>query len=154
MPRLLANTKQLQHQLENETKLTQYFTDAVRYIRESLQREDILEISVEEVRRVLNCDRVVVYSLDRNLRYGEVIAESVAPGWTRALNTEIDDPCFEPTYREKYRNGRVRAWSNIYKAGMNQCYVKQLEKLEVKANLVTPIISEGKLFRLTSSPSM
>ena len=145
---LLANAKQLQHQLENETKLTQYFTDAVRYIRESLQHEDILEISVEEVRRVLNCDRVVVYSLDRNLRYGEVIAESVAPGWTRALNIEIDDPCFEPTYREKYRNGRVRAWSNIYEAEMSQCYVKQLEKLEVKANLVTPIVSEGKLFGL------
>ena len=145
---LLANAKQLQDRLENETKLTQYFTDAIRYIRESLQREDILEISVEEVRRVLNCDRVVVYSLDRELRYGEVIAESVAPGWTRALNTKIDDPCFEPTYREKYRNGRVRAWSNIYEAGMNQCYVEQLEKLEVKANLVTPIVNEGKLFGL------
>ena len=145
---LLANAKQLQHQLENETKLTQYFTDAVRYIRESLQREDILEISVEEVRRVLNCDRVVVYSLDRNLRYGEVIAESVAPGWTRALNKQIDDPCFEPTYREKYRNGKARAWSNIYEAGMSQCYVEQLEKLEVKANLVTPVVNEGKLFGL------
>ena len=146
--KLLADAKQLQHQLANETKLTKYFTDAVRYIRESLQREDILEISVEEVRRVLDCDRVVVYSLDENLRYGEVIAESVAPGWTRALNREIDDPCFETAYREKYRNGRVRAWSNIYEAGMSRCYIEQLEKLEVKANLVTPIISEGKLFGL------
>ena len=146
--KLLADAKQLQTQLENETKLTKYFTDAVRYIRESLHREDILEISVDEVRRVLNCDRVVVYSLDHNLRYGEVIAESVAPGWTRALNKEIDDPCFEPTYREQYRNGRVRAWSNIYEAGMSDCYIRQLEKLEVKANLVTPIVSEGELFGL------
>ena len=146
--KLLADAQQLQHQLANEAKLTEYFTDAVRYIRESLQREDILEISVEEVRRVLNCDRVVVYSLDENLRYGEVIAESVAPGWTRALNKKIEDPCFEPTYREKYRNGRVRAWSNIYEAGMSRCYIEQLEKLEVKANLVTPVVSEGKLFGL------
>ena len=146
--KLLADAKQLQHQLENEVKLTKYFTDATRYIRESLQQEDILEISVEEVRRVLECDRVVVYSLNENFRYGSVIAESVAPGWTRALNQEIDDPCFEPTYRDKYRNGRVRAWSNIYEAGMTKCYIEQLEKLEVKANLVTPIISEGQLFGL------
>ena len=146
--KLLADAKRLQAQLENEAKLTKYFTDAVRYIRESLQREDILEISVEEVRRVLNCDRVVVYSLDKNLRYGEVIAESVAPGWTRALNRKIDDPCFEPTYRDKYRDGRVRAWSNIYEAGMSKCYVEQLEKLEVKANLVTPVVSKGQLFGL------
>ncbi len=146
--KLLANAKRLQAQLEDEAKLTKYFTDAVRYIRESLQQEDILEISVEEVRRVLNCDRVVVYSLNENFRYGSVIAESVAPGWTRALNQEIDDPCFEPTYRDKYRSGRVRAWSNIYEAGMTKCYIEQLEKLEVKANLVTPIISEGQLFGL------
>ncbi|MBW4533526.1 MAG: GAF domain-containing protein [Pleurocapsa minor HA4230-MV1] len=146
--KLLADAKQLQHQLENEAKLTKYFTDAVRYIRESLHQEDILEISVEEVRRVLECDRVVVYSLNENFRYGSVIAESVAPGWTRALNKEIDDPCFEPTYRDKYRNGRVRAWSNIYEAGMTQCYIDQLEKLQVKANLVTPIVSEGELFGL------
>ncbi|HEY9771146.1 MAG TPA: GAF domain-containing protein [Coleofasciculaceae cyanobacterium] len=146
--KLLADAKQLQNELENEAKLTKYFTDATRYIRESLQREDILEVSVEEVRRVLNCDRVVVYSLNQNLRYGTVIAESVAPGWTRALNKEIDDPCFEPTYRDKYRNGRVRAWSNIYEAGMTSCYIEQLEKLQVKANLVTPIVSEGKLFGL------
>jgi methyl-accepting chemotaxis protein PixJ len=146
--KLLADAKRLQHQLEDEAKLTSYFTDAVRYIRESLQQEDILEISVEEVRRVLKCDRVVVYSLNENFRYGSVIAESVTPGWTRALNKEIDDPCFEPTYRDKYRNGRVRAWSNIYEAGMTQCYIDQLEKLEVKANLVTPIVSEGKLFGL------
>ncbi|WP_319419434.1 GAF domain-containing protein [Pleurocapsa sp. FMAR1] len=146
--KLLADAKQLQHQLENEAKMTQYFTDAVRYIRESLHQEDILEVSVEEVRRVLNCDRVVVYSLNQKLRYGAVIAESVAAGWTRALNKQIDDPCFEPTYREKYRNGRVRAWSNIYEAGMTKCYIEQLEDLQVKANLVTPIVNEGKLFGL------
>ncbi|MGF1590143.1 MAG: GAF domain-containing protein [Pleurocapsa sp.] len=146
--KLLADAQQLQHDLANEAKLTQYFTDATRYIRESLQREDILEVSVEEVRRVLNCDRVVVYSLNQNFRYGTVIAESVAPGWTRALNKEIDDPCFEHTYRDKYRDGRVRAWSNIYEAGMTKCYIEQLEKLQVKANLVTPIVSEGELFGL------
>ena len=143
----LAQAKQLQHQLENETKLTQYFTDAVRYIRESLQEEDILEISVEEVRRVLDCDRVVVYSMNSD-NHGEIVAESVAPGWTRSQGKVIKDPCFEAKYLDKYRNGRVRAWSNIYEAGMTKCYIEQLEQLEVKANLVTPIVNEGKLFGL------
>ena len=145
--KLLADAKQLQHQLENEVKLTQYFTDATRYIRESLQQEDILEISVEEVRRVLNCDRVVIYSMNSD-NHGMIVAESVAPGWTRAQGRVIKDPCFESRYLEKYRNGRVRAWSNIYEAGMTQCYIEQLEQLEVKANLVTPVVNEGKLFGL------
>ena len=143
----LAEAKQLQHQLESETTLTQYFTDAVRYIRESLQEEDILEISVEEVRRVLNCDRVVIYSMNSD-NHGTIVAESVAPGWTRAQGKVIKDPCFEAKYLDKYRNGRVRAWSNIYEAGMTQCYIEQLEQLEVKANLVTPVVNESKLFGL------
>ena len=145
--KLLADAKQLQHQLENEAQLTQYYTDAVRYIRESLHKEDILEISVEEVRRVLKCDRVVVYSMNSD-NHGMIVAESVAPGWTRSLGKVIEDPCFEAKYLDRYRNGRVRAWSNIYEAGMTKCYIEQLEQLEVKANLVTPVVSEGQLFGL------
>ena len=145
--KLLADSVQLQQELENEAKLTKYFTDATRYIRESLDQEDILDISVDEVRRVLECDRVVVYSMNQN-NYGTVISESVAPGWTRALGKRIDDPCFKATYQDQYRNGRVRAWSNIYESGMTSCYIEMLEKLEVKANLVTPIVNEGKLFGL------
>ena len=37
---------------------------------------------------------------------------------------------------------------NIYDANMTDCYLEQLEKLEVKANLVAPILHEQKLFGL------
>ncbi|MGL6340436.1 MAG: GAF domain-containing protein, partial [Waterburya sp.] len=89
----------------------------------------------------------VVYSLNQD-KYGVVIAESVAPGYPRALNKTISDPCFEARYLDKYRDGRVRAIDDIYQAGMTKCYIEQLESLEVKANLVTPILNEGKLFGL------
>ena len=144
---LLAQSSIQQAQALTERKWTHYFTDAVQYIRQSIKEDDVLDTSVEEVRRVLKCDRVVVYSLDRN-QYGVVIAESVAPGYTKAFQKTIEDPCFETRYLEKYRDGRVRAINNIYEAGMSQCYIEQLENLEVKANLVTPILNEGKLFGL------
>ena len=142
-----AERDRLQQQSETEAQWTHFLTDAIQYIRQSLSKEDILKATVREMRRVLNCERVVVYSLNQE-RYGVVVAESVAPGWTRALDKTIKDPCFEAKYLDKYRNGRVRAWENIYEAGMTQCYIDQLEKLEVKANLVTPILNEGKLFGL------
>ena len=144
---LLNNLVRLQTQAETERQWTHYFTDAIQYIRQSLKQDDVLEISVEEVRRVMMCDRVVVYSLNQD-KYGVVIAESVASGYPRALNKTISDPCFEARYLDKYRDGRVRAIDNIYEAGMTQCYIEQLETLEVKANLVTPILNEGKLFGL------
>ena len=144
---LITKREQLEKQTETEAQWTQFFTQAVQHIRQSLQQKDLLNISVEEVRRALKCERVVVYGLNQD-SYGEVMAESVALGWTRALGKVIKDPCFEARYLEKYRDGRVRALDNIYESGMTSCYLEQLERLEVKANLVTPIINEGKLFGL------
>nr|MDJ0536498.1 GAF domain-containing protein [Xenococcaceae cyanobacterium MO_207.B15] len=145
--KVLVESTTQQAKAAKERQWTNYFTDVVQYIRQSLKQDDILGISVEEVRRVLECDRVVVYSLNQD-NYGVVVAESVAPGYTRALNRTISDPCFEARYLDKYRDGRVRALNNIYEAGMTNCYIEQLESLEVKANLVTPILNEGKLFGL------
>jgi methyl-accepting chemotaxis protein PixJ len=144
---LLADALRLRQQAEAEKMWTGYFTDAVQQIRQSLKQEDILQASVREVRRILNCDRVVVYALDRD-NYGKIVAESVVHGWTRAEGRVIKDPCFEAKYLDQYRDGRVRAWGNIYEAGMSQCYVEQLAQLEVKANLVTPIVHQGKLLGL------
>ena len=145
--KVLTQAKNYQSIAERERKWTHYFIDAVRNIRQSLQQADVLEISVEEVRRVLQCDRVVVYSLDQQ-QYGVVVAESVAPGYTRALRKTIVDPCFAAKYLDKYRDGRVRAIDNIDAAGMSECYREQLATLQVKANLVTPILNQGQLFGL------
>ncbi|MEO0012711.1 MAG: hypothetical protein RLZZ535_1100 [Cyanobacteriota bacterium] len=144
---LLADAKRLRLQAESEKMWTEYYTDAVQQIRQSLKQKDVLKASVREVKRVLNCDRVLVYALDQD-NYGKVIAESVNHGWTKAEGRVIKDPCFEARYLDQYRDGRVRAWENIYEAGMSNCYVEQLAQLEVKANLVTPIIYQGKLFGL------
>ena len=145
--KLIAEREHLQQQVQNEAQWAQLFTQIVQYLRQSLKQEDILQTSVEEVRRLLNCDRVVVYSLNQDY-YREVIAESVAPGWTKALGKAIEDPCFEARYMEKYQDGRVQAIDNIYEAEITPYYLEQLEKLEVKANLVTPILAESKIFGL------
>ena len=145
--KLIAERDSLLKQAETETEWTEFFTQTVQYIHQSINEQDILEIAVEEIRRVLDCDRVVIYGLNQD-QYGEVIAESVALGWTKALGKVIKDPCFEFRYLEKYQNGRVRAITNIHEAGLTSCYLEQLEQLEVKANLVAPILNEGKIFGL------
>ena len=142
-----AKTSDLRQQTDIESEWTQYFTDTVRLIRTSLKEEDVFKTSVEEVRRVIGCDRVLIYGLNAESK-GVIISESVAPGLPRGLGVTIKDPCFEVKYIEKYENGRVRAIDNIYEAGLSLCYVKQLEQLAVKANLVAPIINEGKLLGL------
>ncbi|MEM9507105.1 MAG: GAF domain-containing protein [Cyanobacteria bacterium P01_E01_bin.35] len=144
---LLADAQRLRQQAEAERKWTEYFTEAVQQIRQSQKTKEIYRTSVREVRQVLNCDRVLVYSLNQD-RYGTIVAESVAAGWTRGEGRVINDPCFEVRYLDKYRDGRVRVWNDIYQSNLSDCYIEQLERLEVKANLVVPIVSGGKLFGL------
>ena len=90
---------------------------------------------------------MVVYSLDED-NYGIIVAESVASGYPRALGIMIDDPCFANNYIEQYSDGRVRAINDIYNKKVTPCYREQLESLAVKANLVAPIIKEGRAFAL------
>ena len=135
------------NQIIDQKNWTEHFTNAIQQIRKSLKTEDIIASSVREVRKILNCDRVLIYGLSRN-NYGMIVAESVAQGWTKGMGKIIKDPCFEARYLEKYRDGRVRVWNNIYEAGLTQCHIEQLAQLEVRANLVVPIINDGKLFGL------
>ncbi|MBV9386883.1 MAG: GAF domain-containing protein [Chroococcidiopsidaceae cyanobacterium CP_BM_ER_R8_30] len=116
-------------------------------IGRSVEFEAVLNTAVEETRLALNADRVVVYGLlDKWLK--TVLAESVTPGWPRALGSQINDPCFHQQYAERYRAGRVKATDNIYNAGLTDCHIKQLEAFAVKANLVAPIMRGGELLGL------
>ncbi len=133
--------------VDAEGMRTQLFTNVTSRIRESLNEEDVIKTTVEEVRKAIGTDRVIVYSFDAKW-YGSVVAESVVPGWPKTLQVQIKDPCFAEGYVEKYQAGRVTATNNIYEAGMSDCYMRQLEPFGVKANLVAPILKDGQLFGL------
>ncbi|MBW4639824.1 MAG: GAF domain-containing protein [Gloeocapsa sp. UFS-A4-WI-NPMV-4B04] len=133
--------------IDAEGVQTQRFLNITRRIRESLNEEDVLRTTVEEIRKTIAADRVIVFGFDNNW-YGTVIAESVLPGFPKALQANIKDPCFAEGYVEQYQAGRVQATNNIYQAGLTDCYLGQLEPFAVKANLVAPILKDGHLFGL------
>ncbi len=132
---------------ENLAERAQLFTDVTLRIRRSLNLEDILKTSVKEIRKILQTDRVVIYSFNSDLS-GTVLAEAVAPGWTQALGQTINDPCFKQHHLKLYQEGRVRAIDNIYQAELTECHIKTLERFEVKANLVAPILKDNQLLGL------
>jgi methyl-accepting chemotaxis protein len=127
---------------------SQYFRDiTIEIMRPQTPEVALSQLPLLQIRQALKTDRVVVYRFDSDWK-GTVTAESVGDGWTKALNAEIYDPCFEKSYVEKYKRGRVQATSNIQKAGLTECHLKQLEPFAVKANLVAPIIQGEQLLGL------
>jgi PAS domain S-box-containing protein len=116
-------------------------------IRASLNLEEVLNTTVEEVRTLLETDRVLIYRLEPD-GDGVVAVESVGEDWMPILGTNIKDPCFAKNCVSPYQQGRVRAIEDIYTAGIQQCHVDLLAKFQVKANLVVPILQGEHLWGL------
>ncbi|WP_375503210.1 PAS domain-containing protein [uncultured Nostoc sp.] len=112
-------------------------------IRKSLKFQDILATSVKEVRQLLKADRVLVYQFTHHMR-GKIVAESVLPQWTPALELEIEDTYFQQSQEQEYCQGKIWAATNIYEAGLSDRHIQFLEQFQVKANLVVPILLENQ----------
>ncbi|NEQ48996.1 MAG: GAF domain-containing protein [Leptolyngbya sp. SIO3F4] len=110
----------------------------------NLAEDRIYSIAVNDVRKAIAADRVIVYRFDENWS-GEIIAESVAMGWPAAIGANIADPCFADGYVDRYRRGRIQATPDIFDAGLTECHLGQLKPFKVKANLVAPILESGEL---------
>ncbi|MDX2215413.1 MAG: ATP-binding protein [Oculatellaceae cyanobacterium bins.114] len=108
-------------------------------IRSSLDLNVILNTVVQQVRELLNTDRVVIYQFQQDWQ-GTVVVENVLPAWTSVLGEMGQDNCFSSQYAELYRGGRVRGIHNVCEAGLDECHVNFLQRLQVQANLIVPIL--------------
>jgi hypothetical protein len=126
----------------------QLVTQIAQRIRSSLNLGEILKTTVSEVRQFLQTERVFIYRFLPDWS-GCIAVESVAPGWSPNLGITITDSFFvEPTGRELYKEGRIQAVEDIYTAGLSKCHVDFLARLQVRANLVIPIVQGEKLWGL------
>ncbi|MEA5513940.1 PAS domain S-box protein [Nodularia sp. UHCC 0506] len=116
-------------------------------IRNSLDLESILQSAVSEIRGYLQTDRVVIYQFEPEWS-GRIVAESLAPEKTSLFGRVIHDPCFGINWVEPYTNGRVRKIEDIYAAGLADCHIELLEKAEIYANLIVPIVYHEQLWGL------
>ncbi|MEH2345314.1 MAG: PAS domain S-box protein [Nostoc sp.] len=134
---------QLMRQLKQQQEQQKLVGAIALNIRQSLKLQDILATSVQEVRQLLDADRVLVYQFMPQMQ-GSIVAESVLPQWTPILGLAIEDTCFQENQGEEYRQGKIWAATNIYEAGLSDCHIQLLEQFQVKANLVVPILLESK----------
>ncbi len=141
---LALHQSKLVTERDNNARRSQILSNFTLQLRQSLRREDILNTAVELVRETMNLDRSIVFELDASFK-GKVVAESVGSGTSSILAQQIEDCCIE---KAGYQNGHITAFPDIYKAGLTDCHIQMLEKLDVRATLVVPITIDGQLFGL------
>lgn len=135
------------HPVQRQLQREQLIRSITEKIRQSLDIDDILTTTVNEVRQLLQTDRVLLYQFSADWD-GRVVQESVAPDILSLLGEYIQDNCFPDEYVKYYRQGRVRAIDDVETADIADCHREMLTQFQVRANLVVPIAYQDQLWGL------
>ncbi len=136
----------IQQQVERETLLR----EITQRIRQSLDIQTIFDTACQEIRSVIQADRVGIFKFypDSGFNEGEFVAESVAEGLSSVIAMQVHDHCFGEEYSLLYTNGRFQAVDDVNNAGMTACHVDILVQFQVRANLVMPLLRGDELWGL------
>ncbi|MFQ4142937.1 EAL domain-containing protein [Chlorogloeopsis sp. ULAP02] len=133
----------VQHQSESE----RIVAAVTQHIRCSLELNEILQTTASEVRQLFEVDRVVIYQFEPDWS-GLVAVESVAEECMSILGFHVMDTCFQSTHAAYYQQGNTRAIEDIETAGLSLCHLNLLRSLQIRANLIVPILQQERLWGL------
>ncbi len=144
---IIEKTQLLQKQ-EWQQQRQQLITKTALSIRQSLNLTEILQTTVTEIRQILQSDRVIVYQFQPN-RCGIVIKESISDPALSIQGLIMPEEHFPPTWVTPYQQGRTRVMQDIYTdPGLSDCHREFLEHLQVRSNLIVPLLFQDHLWGL------
>ena len=132
-------TAKLHEQLQRDRLLTHI---SLR-IHQSLNLEEILHASVDEVRQVLQADRVAILHLESS-NSGIVVAESVAEKWPSILGEIMPDNIWQESASAIEQE--IYAVPDIDQAGLSAEKYARFQQAQIKAYLIVPILQDGNLW--------
>jgi GAF domain-containing protein len=116
-------------------------------LRRYLAEDDSIQAILDRLRQTLAVDRVVLYSFNSD-RIGQVTFESLSDRKLSILSSSGADECFNSEYSQLYEDGHIRAITDIEVEPIESCHRNFLRELQVKANLVVPILNNRGLWGL------
>lgn len=147
---------QLEQQVEERTavlkatfKREQLVARIATQIQSSLHLQEVLETTVQEVRSLLGCDQAVIWQFQPDW-IATTVAKAVTNGLAVSHETQAYDPCFSLDWVDLYRKGRVRIVPDIYAIEMSACHRELLEKHQIRAKILVPILQGDQLWGLMS----
>jgi PAS domain S-box-containing protein len=136
----------IHQQVEQETLLR----EIGQKIRQSLNLQTIFDTASQEIRSVIQADRVGIFKFfpDSNFSEGEFVAESVVERFPSVVKIRVRDRCFGDDYAALYTQGRFHVINNIDRSGLTDCHIDVLARFKVRAGLVMPLLCGDRLWGL------
>ena len=149
----ISDRKEAEAQLQQNFLWEKTLARLSEQMRQTLDLKTILKTTTQEVRLILNCDRVALYQFHPDWS-GDFVFESVAEGWLPLVGTKesvIEDTHLQETAGGRYSNHQSLAVANIYQMGFQGCHVQLLEKFQAKAFCVVPVFLGNSLWGLLAA---
>ena len=134
--------------LNAKVEREQVITKVATRIHSTLNVQEVLESSVQDVRSLLGCSHILICQFQPDWSV-EVVAESHAEGQAPYLGDVIFDPCFAPNWVEPYLNGRVRVVADIETEEMTECHRQLTRDLNIRAKILVPIVQSEKQLQVS-----
>lgn len=128
------------HLNRDESEFKQ-FRSIVQRLNEKVQRDQVVQSTTQELRETLEVDRVVLYYFYKEWE-GQVTFEALSDNKYSIAGSTGPDQCFNGEYAALYLDGRVSAIADIETAEIAPCHHDFLHHINVRANLVAPILVE------------
>ncbi|MEH1938796.1 MAG: EAL domain-containing protein [Nostoc sp.] len=142
-----ANSKVIGQQVQHQSESERIVAAVTQRIRQSLELDEILQTTAAEVRQLFEVDRVLIYQFQPDWS-GLVAVESLAEECMSILGFHVMDTCFQSTGAAYYQQGNTRAIEDVENARLSPCHVDLLRSLQIRANLVVPILQQERLWGL------
>ncbi|MGL5871731.1 MAG: GAF domain-containing protein [Xenococcaceae cyanobacterium] len=113
-------------------------------IRNSLELEKILKTTVTELQKTVQADRVLLFHFLED-GSGKVIEEAVVPNFPVMQGITMLDRYYRDNLQHKYTEGYVHTCNDTNLAEYPECYRQFLNKYQIRANLILPILRRSVL---------
>lgn len=117
------------------------------YLSKTLERDRLVEQTTQDLQQTLGVDRVVLYYFYQQWK-GQVTFEALSDPAYSIFGSTGPDACFNDEYAALYLAGRVRAIADIETEPIAECHRNFLRAMQVRANLVVPVLTEQGLWGL------
>jgi len=121
-----------------------------RINRQDHNLEPFLASITQDVRQVLQADRVAIYRFAPDWS-GEFIVEDHTAGWVKLVGSDmawVRDSYLQETQGGRYRQNQSLRVDNVYAAGHSPCHLELLVHLQAKAYMIAPIFKGDTLWGL------
>jgi PAS domain S-box-containing protein len=132
--------------MERQSERERLLGAIAQHLLQSMNPEELLQTTVNEVRRFLKTDWVMFYSFDPD--YNGVVAESAKANLSQAMGHPFATLGLIPHDLMGYCQGEMQVIDDITTADLPPAYLTKLQQAQVKAGLIMPIVQGEALYGL------